>query len=173
MVAITLASSSVTSSSCSGAVTRLIAHNLPCAWLKRAALYAMHVSNLQTIQRARKIEGTPSLAGVSANVELLAAMIKSQLITSSQAPSQTEPSTMATTGVACVSISRRTARSRVIISKRIAAVGRQFTNIVSCGKNLRAFGGADDHDSDLGRLHLLQRSRDFRNQLLAQAFTFP
>ncbi len=55
--------------------------------------------------------GTPSLAGVSANVASGVAMTRSQVIASSQAPPQTLPSIMAMTGRGIVSMVRTTRRS--------------------------------------------------------------
>ena len=55
--------------------------------------------------------GTPSLAGVSANVVSSDAMTRSQERTSSHAPPQTEPSTIARTGVGWASMRRTAARS--------------------------------------------------------------
>ena len=55
--------------------------------------------------------GTPGFAGVSAKVAPSAATTRSQLMTSSQAPPQTLPSTIARTGVDVSLIARTACRS--------------------------------------------------------------
>ena len=61
---------------------------------------------LRKVTMPLRLYGTPSLAGVTANVTSGAATIRSQANTASQAPPQTPPSSMAITGAGKFSISR-------------------------------------------------------------------